>query len=143
MTIGKDSKLTTIGNSAFSGCSSLTSIVIPSSVTTIGSYAFKGCSKLTISCEATSKPVDWDDNWNINNCTVIWDYLNAKNTEDGFIYHVFESKDGTKYIVIDAYIGTATNVIIPDTINVNGEEIPVIKKMLPRLVIELSQVVPH
>lgn len=37
----------TIGNFAFSGCTSLTSIEIPNTVTSIGSYAFDGCSSLT------------------------------------------------------------------------------------------------
>ena len=41
------SSVTLIGKSAFSGCSSLTSINIPSSVTSIGEYAFNGCSALT------------------------------------------------------------------------------------------------
>ena len=36
-----------IGSSAFSNCSGLTSITIPNSVTSIGSYAFSGCSGLT------------------------------------------------------------------------------------------------
>ena len=36
-----------IGNSAFSGCSGLTSVTIPSSVTSIGNEAFSGCSGLT------------------------------------------------------------------------------------------------
>ena len=36
-----------IGNSAFSGCSGLTSVTIPNSVTSIGSEAFRGCSGLT------------------------------------------------------------------------------------------------
>ena len=36
-----------IGNSAFIGCSGLTSITLPSSVTSIGAAAFKGCSGLT------------------------------------------------------------------------------------------------
>ncbi len=41
------SSVTSIGSSAFNGCSSLTSITIPSSVTSIGNYAFDGCSGLT------------------------------------------------------------------------------------------------
>lgn len=40
------SSVTSIGRSAFSGCSSLQELVIPSSVTSIGSYAFRGCSSL-------------------------------------------------------------------------------------------------
>ena len=36
-----------LGDYAFSGCSGLTSLTIPSSVTSIGNYAFRGCSRLT------------------------------------------------------------------------------------------------
>ena len=45
MTIGDG--VTSIGRSAFEGCSGLTSIVIPESVTYIGGSAFNGCSNLT------------------------------------------------------------------------------------------------
>ena len=43
---GKDYAVTSMGSGAFSYCSSLTSVDIPSSVTSIGSYAFAGCSSL-------------------------------------------------------------------------------------------------
>ncbi len=39
--------VTTIGNSAFGGCSNLTSITIPTGVTSIGEMAFHSCSNLT------------------------------------------------------------------------------------------------
>ena len=39
--------VTSIGSSAFSGCSGLTSVTIPFGVTSIGSSAFSGCSSLT------------------------------------------------------------------------------------------------
>ena len=39
--------VTSIGSSAFSDCSGLTSVTIPNSVTYIGEYAFSGCSGLT------------------------------------------------------------------------------------------------
>lgn len=45
--IPDDESITIIGVSAFSGCTGLTSITIPSSVTSIGDYAFSGCSGLT------------------------------------------------------------------------------------------------
>ena len=39
--------VTSIGDGAFWGCTSLTSLVIPESVTSIGNYAFVGCDSLT------------------------------------------------------------------------------------------------
>ncbi len=45
VTIGNS--VTSIGSSAFSHCSGLTSVTIPNSVTSIGSWAFDGCTGLT------------------------------------------------------------------------------------------------
>ena len=44
--IPSDGSVTSIGNSAFNGCSSLTSITIPENVTSIGSSVFVECSSL-------------------------------------------------------------------------------------------------
>lgn len=46
-TIPDDGSVTSIGSSAFNGCTGLTNIVIPSKVTSIGASAFVGCSNLT------------------------------------------------------------------------------------------------
>ena len=44
---GTTYSVTSIGNYAFSNCSSLTSVTIPDSITSIGNYAFENCSGLT------------------------------------------------------------------------------------------------
>ena len=46
ITIGNIGEPTNIGNYAFNGCTSLTSVTIPDNVTTIGNYAFVACSRL-------------------------------------------------------------------------------------------------
>ena len=49
-----------IGNQAFDGCSSLTSLTLPSSVTSIGSSAFSGCSGLTsLTLPSSVTSIEW------------------------------------------------------------------------------------
>ena len=54
------SNVTKIGESAFEGCSSLTSLTLPSSVTSIGSSAFYGCSGLTSIYVSWESPLSID-----------------------------------------------------------------------------------
>lgn len=69
--------VTSIGDYAFNNCESLASIVIPKSVTCIG-YGVAYSAWITIYCEAISKPVGWDSDWNYfgydSDCPVVWGY---------------------------------------------------------------------
>ena len=69
------SNIKSIGEKAFWGCNKLTSIELPSSVTFIGEYAFSGCENLTIYCQVNTLPNEWHENWNNSNCPVIWGYV--------------------------------------------------------------------
>ncbi|MBO5870609.1 MAG: leucine-rich repeat protein, partial [Clostridia bacterium] len=74
--IPSDGSVTKIGDYAFRGCYSLTSITIPDSITSIGDWAFEDCSGLTdIYCEAETQPEGWYGYWNAYcDATIHWDY---------------------------------------------------------------------
>ena len=95
-----------IGDNAFSGCDSLTSIYIPNSVTNIGNGAFKYCSSLT-------KIIIPSSVVNMNgNPFYKWDG-NLHNESKAFVYEhkVLFNKDKTTLI---AYRSKNTNYIIPN-----------------------------
>ena len=114
--------VTSIGEWAFYGCGLLTSIIIPDSVTTIGDSAFSNCSNLTIYCEAASKPDGWSSSWN-SSCPVVW--VGGDIVVDGNYAYVVRTSGEERYVEVVRYIGSVEEVIIPDTINVDGEEIKV------------------
>ncbi|MBQ2027136.1 MAG: leucine-rich repeat protein, partial [Alistipes sp.] len=59
--------VTSIGNSAFCGCSSLTSVTIGNSVTSIGDYTFQNCASLKeVYCKPTTPPTGGSDMFNSN-----------------------------------------------------------------------------
>ena len=103
--------VTSIGSLAFSNCSSLTEIIIPYSVANLNEKIFDGCDSLTIYCEAAFEPVGWDDDWNINNCQVVWGYNNITTNAD---YDYLIKDDG---VYLTRYKGTDTQVYVPKAID--------------------------
>lgn len=69
--IPTDDSVTSIGNSAFYGCSGLTSIVIPDSVTSIGASSFRDCKSLTSIVLPNS--ITAFANSSFKNCTTLTD----------------------------------------------------------------------
>ena len=61
-----------IEGQAFRDCRGLTSVTIPNTVLSIGKGAFQDCINLTIYCQAKVKHSNWNEEWNINECPIIW-----------------------------------------------------------------------
>ncbi len=100
--------VTSIGYSAFSGCSSLTSITLPEGVTSIGDYAFSDTAYY-------NNYKNWD-----NGVLYIGNYLIDANSEE--LSGEYSVKEGTTFIADYAfdYCDNLTSIILPEGVTSIG-----------------------
>ena len=102
----------------------LKSITIPNSVTSIECGGCKNVSSPIIYCEASSRPNGWDCDWSCS--PVVWGYTGKSGiTQEGLKYAVSKDKNGDKLIYITGTSRRPKKICIPESILVEGIEIPV------------------
>lgn len=137
--INLPSSLTSIGRSAFDGCSSLTSITIPEGITEIDSETFKNCSKLT-SISLPNNLVSIENNA-FYGCSSLTSIMIPEGVatigEHAFAYTslssitvdprntVFDSRDSCNAIIRTEYnslVCGGTNTVIPSSVTDIGQD---------------------
>ena len=109
--------ITSIGGSAFSGCSGLTSISIPNSITSIGGGAFSGCSSLT-SITIPNSVTSIEDRVFSNCNSLATIEVESNNT-------VYDSRDNCNAIIKTSeneLIAGCNNTIIPNSVTSIGDD---------------------
>ncbi|MBQ2906748.1 MAG: leucine-rich repeat domain-containing protein [Bacteroidales bacterium] len=109
--------VTSIGNNAFDGCSELTSIEIPNSVSSIGNYAFSRCTNLTsIEIPNSVTSIGYGA---FSNCSA----LETMSVEEG--NSVYDSRENCNAIIkteTNTLVSGCKSSIIPNSVTSIGEE---------------------
>ena len=108
------SSVTSIGDSAFEGCSGLTSIEIPSSVTSIGDSAFYDCVNLKTVINGS------DLTFEVGSTDHGYIAYYADKVVNGLIEGDFAFKEANGKYYLTEYLGNDTHVVLPDKYNGQG-----------------------
>ena len=118
----KNYDITTISQSAFSGCKNLSSVFIPKTITSVKKYAFSGITaNLYIQYKQSDVALKWNISWNANRSgdegerTVYWEVIGMDQIGD-FTY-IFKAD---KTAIAAEFNGTTTmlsTVTIPTTVS--------------------------
>ena len=128
VSIPKD--VTSIGESAFSRCANLTSIIIPNNVTSIGSFAFMDCTSMTnITIPNSVTTIDQNA---FDGCSNLTD-ITIPNSVTSISYRMFSYCTSLRNVTIpnsvtsidaEAFMActSMTNITIPDSVTSIGAE---------------------
>ena len=108
------SSVTSIGDSAFEGCSGLTSIKIPNSVTSIGNSAFYDC--VNLKTVINGSDLTFEEGATTYGYIAYYADKVINGTIDGDF--IFNKTNGKYYLT--GYLGNDTHVVLPDKYNGQG-----------------------